>query len=93
MWQFELTYYQKRKIVEIIVRGKGVIPYKKIKTIDSRSFQPENGIFLTKNEFHSMLKGCAVDDVEYNNSKTLYSLLKMHNLSDLNDLYNVQDVI
>ena len=40
-----------------------------------------------------MLKGCAVDDVEYNNSKTLYSLLKMHNLSDLNDLYNVQDVI
>ena len=33
-----------------------------------------------------------VDDVEYNNSKMLYRLLKMCNLSDLNDLYNAQDV-
>ena len=40
-----------------------------------------------------MLKRCAVNNVEYNNSKTLYSPLKMHNLSYSNDLYNVQDVI
>ena len=50
MWQFELTYYQKRKIVEIIASGKGVIPYEKIKTIDSLSFQPGNGIFFNKKQ-------------------------------------------
>ena len=48
--------------------------------------------FFTQDEFHSALKGCADDDVEYNNSKMLNSLLKMGNLSDLNDLYNAQDV-
>ena len=49
--------------------------------------------FFTKNEFHNMLKRCTVDKVEYNNSKTLHSPLKMHSLSDSTDLYNVQDVI
>ena len=34
-----------------------------------------------------------VDDESYKNSKKLYILLKMRNLSDLNDLYNAQDVI
>ena len=34
-----------------------------------------------------------VDDESYKNSKNLYILLKMRNLSDLNDLYKVQDVI
>ena len=48
--------------------------------------------FLTQEEFHSALKGCANDDVEYNNSKMLNSLLKMGNLCDLNDLYTAQDV-
>ena len=30
---------------------------------------------------------------EYNNSKILYTLLKIRDLSDLNDLYNAQDII
>ena len=34
-----------------------------------------------------------VDDESYKNSKKLYILLKMRNLSDLNNLYNAQDVI
>ena len=34
-----------------------------------------------------------VDDESYENSKKLYILLKIRNLSDLTDLYNAQDVI
>ena len=44
-------------------------------------------------EFYSTLKGIAVDEEEYNNSTLLYTLLKMRDMSDLNDLYNAQDVI
>ena len=44
-------------------------------------------------EFYSSLKGKAVDEEEYNNSTLLYTLLKMRDMSDLNDLYNAQDVI
>ena len=34
-----------------------------------------------------------VDDESYENAKQLFVILKMRNLSDLNDLYNAQDVI
>ena len=44
-------------------------------------------------EFFSTLKGQAVDDETYENSKKIFIWLKMRSLSDLNDLYNVQDVI
>ena len=49
--------------------------------------------FFTKDEFFSTLKGKGVDNESYENSKQLFILLKMRNLSDLNDLYNAQDVI
>ena len=88
-----LSIYQKSKILDIVVSGKGVIPYEKIETIDSLQLVPENGIFFSKDEFFSTLKGKSVDDESYENSKQLFILLKMRNLSDMNDLYNVQDVI
>ena len=52
--------------------------------------------FFSKDEFCSTLKGKAVSDEEYENSKKLYTLLKMRGLSDLNDLRSRptdQDVI
>ena len=55
--------------------------------------EPEEGIFFLKEEFFSTLKGQAVNDDDYENSKKLFILLKMRNLSGLNDLYNPQDVI
>lgn len=67
--------------------------HQKIKTIDSPSLKPENSIYFIKGEFHSMLKGCFVDDAKFNISKILYSLLKMVNMSDLNNLYNAPDMI
>ena len=93
VWK-NLTIEQKETILEIIVSGKGVIPYEKITTIHSLSVvKPEDGIFFTKDEFFSTLKDQEVDNEAYENAKKLYILLQMRNLSDLNDLYNVQDVI
>ena len=42
---------------------------------------------------NSDLRQSAVNDDDYENSKYLYHTLKMRHLGDLNDLYNVQDVI
>ena len=50
-------------------------------------------IFGKKTEFYSDLKQSAVNDDHYENSKYLYQTLKMRHLRDLNDLFNVQDVI
>ena len=55
--------------------------------------KPENGIFFSNDEFYSTLKGKTAGDDEYENSKKLYTQLKMRNLSDLNNLYKAQDVI
>ena len=88
-----LTNDQRNKIIEIIVRGKGVIPYEKIETIDSLLCKLEDRFFFSKDEFFSTLKGKNVNDECYENAKQLFILLKMRDLSDLNDLYNAQDVI
>ena len=92
IWR-NLTNNQRNKIIEIIVSGKGVIPYEKIETIYSLTSKPEDGIFFSKDEFFSTLKGKNVDNECYGNAKQLFILLKMRDLSDLNDLYNAQDVI
>ena len=89
----ELTDNQKKILLEIIANGKSVIPYEKIESIHSLSITPEDGIFYSKYEFFSTLKASAVDEEAYENTKKLFILLRMRNLSDLNYLYNVQDVI
>ena len=40
----QMSLDQKNMVIEIIVSGKGVIPYEKIETIDSLSVKPEDGI-------------------------------------------------
>ena len=92
VWK-EMHDYQKKKVIDIIVSGKGIIPYEKVETINSLSSKPENGVFYTKDEFFSSLKGESVDEIFYQNAKSLFSMLKMRDLSDLNDLYNEQDII
>ena len=54
---------------------------------------PKNGTFFEKTEFFSKLKQKAVSDEDYTTSFYLYKTLKMWHLGDMNDLYNVQDVI
>ena len=83
-----LNDLQKKKVLDIIISRKGVIPYEKIKSIDSLNINPKNGILFLRDEFYSTLKEKVVGDEEYNNSKAFYTLLKMRDLSDLNDLFN-----
>ena len=87
-----LTEKQKNQVLKIIVSGKGVIQYKKTDAIDALQKEPEDGIFFLKEEYFSTLKGQGVND-DYKNSKKLFILLEMWNLSDLNDLYNAKDII
>ena len=77
---------KKEEVLEIISKGKGIIPYEIIVDMESFFIKPEN-------DFFSELKQSAVNDEDYENSKYLYQTLKMRNLGDLNDLYNTQDVI
>ena len=44
----DLTQEQKNLVLEIIINGKGVIPYEKIEPIDSLRITPEDGIFLVE---------------------------------------------
>ena len=67
---------QKNKVIEIIVSGKGVIPYEKTKRIDSLSIKPKDGIFFSKDEFFSTLKGKNVDDESYENAKKIVYSIK-----------------
>ena len=92
VWK-DMDFWQKKRVIDIVVSGKGIIPYEKVETIKSLSCKPENGVFFTKDEFYSSLKAESVDETSYDNAKTLFLTLKMRDLSDLNDLYNAQDVI
>ena len=84
--------FDQEKILNIIESGKGIMPYEKITNIESLQLIPQNG-FFDHTEFYSSLKQSNVTKEEYENCKFLYQKLKMRNLGDLNDLYNMQDVI
>ena len=91
IWPY-LSINKKKKILEIIVEEKGVIPYEIIVDVEYFFIKPDKD-FWEKTEFFSKLKLSAVNDEDYENSKYLYKTLKMRNFGDLNDLYNTQDVL
>ena len=73
---------------KVFAGGKGVIPYENIKIFDSLNSVSENRNSFAQSEFYTELKQDIVSEEEYENSKFLYTTLKMRNLSDMNDLYN-----
>ena len=89
---FMLNQETKNKIVSIISKGKGAIPYEKIIDMNSLNIRPEND-FFGYSEFFSSLNDKNIELDIYQNMKFLYKSLKMRNLGDMNDLYNMQDVI
>ena len=91
VWQ-SLDQNNKNKILEIISKGKGSIPYELIADIHSLDITPEK-FFFNYTEFYSKLNSCNIPMEIYEDMKFLYETLKMRNLGDMNDLYNMQDVI
>ena len=91
IWQ-SLDQNNKNKILEIISKGKGAIPYEKIVDINSVDIVPEKE-FFEYTEFYSKLNGCNIPFEIYEDMKFFYETLKMGKLGDMNDLYNMQDVI
>ena len=87
-----LNQIDKEKILDIVSKGKGALPYEKIINVNSLEIIPEKD-FFDHTEFYSKLNGCNVSFEIYENMKYLYPILKMRHLGDMNDLYNMQDVI
>ena len=65
----------------------------KIKNFENLNLALENGDFFKKSEFSSEFKNQAIPDSEYEDAKFLYKILQMRNLSKMNSLYDIQDVI
>ena len=50
-------------------------------------------VFRKKNFFYNLLKNEITSESDFEDVKKNYSLMHMQNLSDLNDIYNMQDTI
>ena len=88
-----LSQSQKTELIKIIVSGKGVIPYEKIDSIKALEKRPKNGIFFQKKNSLACLKDSLLIKKNMIIQKNCLLYLKIRNLSDLNDLYNAQDVV
>ena len=72
--------------------GKGCFPYEVVTGFASLSATPENGDFWNIETFYSKLREEQMSQKEWEGCRKLFKVLKMRNLSDFNDIYNIQDV-
>lgn len=78
--------------LDYIWGGKGVIPYEIIRSYEDLDAVPPQTFFY-KIESYSSLKNEIVSDEDYKNVKKFYRLLHLRKLSDLTEIYNVQETI
>ena len=69
--------------------------YSTKKSIVTHVSKPGSGTgkFFEKTKFYSSLINEIISDTDYENLKRFYKLMHMKNLSDLKDIYNMQDTI
>ena len=70
---------------------KGVFPYEVVTGFHSLS-TPNNGDFWNMETFYSRLRDEGISQKEWEGRRKLFNVLKMRNLSDFNDIDNIQDV-
>ena len=81
-----LSDKNKEWILEYLSGGKGIIPYKKIKSHEDLKRVPE-GEFFSKSE----LKNEIISDQDYENVKKFWQLLRLTKLSDLNTMLKFRE--
>ena len=79
-------------VLEYLSSGKGTIPYELITDNDCLNNSPDKDFFEIY-QFYSNMKDSVLSTKDYENAKKFYTLLKMSNLGELNQVYNFQDTI
>lgn len=85
-----LTKEDKQWVLNYLTSGKGTILYELITSFDSLSIFPDKESF-EPHQFYSSMKDSILSNEEYENVKKFYTLLKLPNLGELNQIYNFQD--
>lgn len=83
-----LTDENKHRVLRYLCEGKGVISYEKNRCYSDLEARPVKGKFYEKTEFYCSVKNEIISE----NVKRFYELMRMTNLSNLNDIYNMQDI-
>ena len=71
---------------------KGCFLYEWVTGFNSLASIPENGDFWTIKMCYSRLQSKGISQKEWEGCHKLFKLLKMRNLNDFNQIYNIQDI-
>ena len=72
--------------------GKETIPYELLTNFDSLSISPDKD-FFEPYQFYLTMKDFVWSSDEYEKVKKIYTILKLSNLGELNQINNFQDTI
>ena len=80
-------------VLEYLASEKDCFPCKTVMGFNSLSTVPESDNFWPIESFYSRLRDEGISQKEWEMCKKIFKVMKMRNLSDFNDIYNIQDVI
>ena len=63
---------KQKKVIDVIVSGKGIIPYEKVNSIESLNIKQENRIFLPKINFIVAKRKCSRRRIVWKFKNTFY---------------------
>ena len=88
----KLEIFKEFKVLDINAIGNGMFPYEKIIFSDSLDIKPPRQ-FFDRTKFFIILKQQNVSNEDYKISFYLWNTLEIRNPSDMNNIYNPQDII
>ena len=88
----ELSDEDQNYVLTYLSSGKSCFPYKAVTGFNSLSSIPENWNLWQIEMFYSRLHDEGISQKQWEGCGKLCKLLKMRNLSDFNNIYNIQDI-
>ena len=76
-------------LLEYLASGKGCFPYETVTGFNSLSTVPDSADFWPIESCYSRLRDEGISIKEWETCKKLFKVMKMKNLSDFNDIYNI----